>query len=44
MPEVIPYDPLLTFKFRLVFADGGDQPIAGISKMGALKQKTEATA
>jgi phage tail-like protein len=44
MPEVIPYDPLLTFKFRLFFADGGDQPIAGISKMGALKQKTEATA
>lgn len=44
MPEVLPYDPLLTFKFRLYFADDGDKPVAGISKMGALKQKTEAVA
>lgn len=42
MPDVIPYNPLLTFKYRLYFTEEGDNPIAGISKMSALKQKNEA--
>lgn len=41
---MLPYNPLLTFKYRLYFTDEGDNPIAGISKMGAIKQKTEALA
>lgn len=44
MPEAVPFNPLLTFKYRLYFTDEGDQPIAGISKMGAIKQKNEAVA
>jgi phage tail-like protein len=40
MPEVIPYNPLLTYKFRIYFTDDNN-PIAGLSKMGALKQKTQ---
>ncbi len=40
MPEVIPYNPLLTYKFRIYFTDDNN-PIAGVSKMGALKQKTQ---
>jgi phage tail-like protein len=44
MPEVLPFNPLLTFKFRLYFLDDPDNPIAGLSKMGALAQKNEAVA
>ncbi len=44
MPEALPFNPLLTFKYRLYFTDEGDNPIAGISKMGAIKQKNEAVA
>jgi phage tail-like protein len=39
MPEVTPYNPLLTFKFQIYFLDD-PEPIVGVSKMGALKQKT----
>jgi len=41
MPEVIPYNPLLTYKFRIYFVDDSDNPVAGVSKMGPLKQKTQ---
>lgn len=41
MPEVLPFNPLLTFKFQVYFIEDGDTPIAGVSKMGALKQKTQ---
>lgn len=41
MPEVLPYNPLLTYKFRIYFVEDGDTPIAGVSKMGPLKQKTQ---
>lgn len=44
MPEVLPFNPLMTFKFRLFFTDGGDTPIAGISKCSGLKRKVEAAA
>lgn len=44
MPEVLPFNPLLTFKFRLFFTDGGDDPIVGISKCSGLKRKVEAVA
>lgn len=44
MPEVVPYNPLLIFKYRLYFLDDADNPIVGVSKMGAIKQKSEAIA
>lgn len=43
MPEVTPFNPLLTFKFQVYFLDESE-PIVGISKMGALKQKSNKVA
>lgn len=44
MPEAVPFNPLRIFKFKLYFMDDGDNPIAGVSKMGALKSKNESIA
>lgn len=41
MPEVIPYNPLLIFKYLVYFVEDGDNPLLGISKMGAGKLKNE---
>jgi phage tail-like protein len=41
MPLVVPFQPLLTFKFLIYFVDEGDDPVLGMTKMGALKQKTQ---
>ncbi|AML51930.1 phage tail protein [Falsihalocynthiibacter arcticus] len=41
MPDVLQLPPLPTFKFQIYFVEDGDQPIAGVTKMGALKQKTQ---
>ena len=40
MPEVAPFNPLRIFKFKIYFTDS-EEPIAGVSKMGALKTKNE---
>jgi phage tail-like protein len=44
MPEVVPFAPLPTFKFRLFFVDEGDDPIAGLSKCTLPGMKTEVIA
>lgn len=41
MPSVVPFNPLLTYKFQLYFVDQGDAPLLGMTKMSALKQKTQ---
>jgi len=35
------HDPYKNFKFRVYFADAGSTPVAGISKVTALKRTTE---
>ena len=40
MAQIALHDPLLTYAYRLYFADD-NTPIAGVSKMGALKLKNE---
>ncbi|OLS52134.1 phage tail protein [Rhodovulum sulfidophilum] len=44
MPDAVPFNPLLTFKFRISFADGSGDPVVGISKCSGLKRKVESVA
>jgi phage tail-like protein len=44
MPQATPFNPLLIFKFLVYFPDEGDEPVLGINKMTAVKEKREAIA